>query len=253
MKITGVTLSGLDDLNQSVSAMRLSKEYKFLEWAILRSKSREGAEPRYPAAWFVNNLMHDLFNVGNLAVHLCGSFARESLEGPFFWAILYPDEFCRADRVQVNAPVELTPSGLSHVITIAKRLGKVFILQTSLDYMQWGLGVGEEDCKAEDYGACWDGYEKRYIHFLVDASRGQGRVIDLSQITDEVMGKMHGHHIGFAGGIGPDNVRQVLEHLAAIKSDSTCWVDMESKIRSDDKLDLDKCREVLKVAKEFIR
>jgi len=43
---------------------------------------------------------------------------------------------------------------------------------------------------------------------------------------------------GYAGGMGPDNVVETLERINAKGS---YWIDMESKIRTDDWLDLGKC------------
>lgn len=48
--------------------------------------------------------------------------------------------------------------------------------------------------------------------------------------------------VGYAGGISPANIHDV---LAAIDSSGPYWIDMESGVRTDDWLDLDKCEAVL--------
>ncbi len=48
--------------------------------------------------------------------------------------------------------------------------------------------------------------------------------------------------VGYAGGIGPDNAARVVE---AIGADGPYWIDMESRVRTeDDWLALEKCRQV---------
>ena len=50
------------------------------------------------------------------------------------------------------------------------------------------------------------------------------------------------NHLGFAGGIGPDNVLDVIRDIGPR---DPYWIDMESGVRTDDKLDLAKVRRVL--------
>jgi hypothetical protein len=53
-----------------------------------------------------------------------------------------------------------------------------------------------------------------------------------------------------AGGLGPDNLKEVLYSLSALVGDSQVWVDMESRVRTEDneRLDLDKVRVCLEIA-----
>lgn len=55
---------------------------------------------------------------------------------------------------------------------------------------------------------------------------------------------------GYAGGISPDNVGEVLEELAA--AGRRCWIDMESGVRTGDAFDLRKVRAVLEAAAPFV-
>ena len=48
---------------------------------------------------------------------------------------------------------------------------------------------------------------------------------------------------GYSGGIGPDTVSAVVEAIAA-PAGVPYWIDMESGIRTNDRLDLDKCETV---------
>ena len=48
--------------------------------------------------------------------------------------------------------------------------------------------------------------------------------------------------MGYAGGIGPDNVVDVLRDIGPVRP---TWIDMESGVRTGDKFDLAKVRRVL--------
>ncbi|RYD73538.1 MAG: phosphoribosylanthranilate isomerase, partial [Verrucomicrobiaceae bacterium] len=50
--------------------------------------------------------------------------------------------------------------------------------------------------------------------------------------------------VGYAGGITPENCRAVLDQVGEL-SQQGFWLDMESGVRTDDWLDLDKCTSVL--------
>jgi hypothetical protein len=52
-------------------------------------------------------------------------------------------------------------------------------------------------------------------------------------------------YMGYAGGIGPDNVDSVLNVLLSDRSRGDFWIDMESRVRTDDRLDLALVRDVL--------
>lgn len=85
-------------------------------------------------------------------------------------------------------------------------------------------------------------YDNTYHSLLFDPSGGRG---------------IGGHawpspppatRMGYAGGIGPDNIEQVLDQVAPL---GAAWIDMESGVRTDDRFDLDKVREVLARAERW--
>ena len=76
------------------------------------------------------------------------------------------------------------------------------------------------------------------VSCLHDLSGGKGKVPPFRPVQAPLAPL-----VGYAGGIGPDNVIQVLSEIDA----HTFWIDMETKIRNDDDwLDLDKCESVCK-------
>jgi phosphoribosylanthranilate isomerase len=79
----------------------------------------------------------------------------------------------------------------------------------------------------------------------MDASRGTGlapQAWSRPEHLDDFL-------VGYAGGIGPANIRSVLRDVAALGR--PCWVDMESGIRSDNQFDAEKAEAVLRAAAEF--
>lgn len=71
---------------------------------------------------------------------------------------------------------------------------------------------------------------------LYDISAGRGLVPDSFPDHPNYM-------VGFAGGINPDNI---IDYLNRLNCDGDYWIDMESGVRSNNKLDLDKVEEILK-------
>ena len=73
------------------------------------------------------------------------------------------------------------------------------------------------------------------VQTLFDKSGGHGRL--------PVEWPVHpGHLVGLAGGISPDTIDGVLDTL---DMDGEVWLDMETGVRTDDWLDLDKVEEIL--------
>ena len=73
------------------------------------------------------------------------------------------------------------------------------------------------------------------IYALHDESGGRGKTISKFPVPNDT------RIVGYSGGIGPDNVLDVIESITA----ENYWVDMETSLRDDyDRFDLDKVWEV---------
>ena len=60
---------------------------------------------------------------------------------------------------------------------------------------------------------------------------------------------------GYSGGLGPDNLESELRKIEQVtKPEDEIWIDMETKIRSDDNktFDLNKVRRCLEIVKPWI-
>jgi phosphoribosylanthranilate isomerase len=73
------------------------------------------------------------------------------------------------------------------------------------------------------------------VDWLFDASSGRG-------IAPAAWPAHPGRRVGYAGGIKPDNVLDVIR--AGVGAAGPYWIDMESGVRTDDRFDLTKCRQV---------
>lgn len=233
MKLTRVTLTGLDERTDFDRLGELTAEFPFVEWAVLLSKNRGGKEPRYPSSeWINEELLWATPATFPLAGHLCGEWARETTNGPFIWAINHNRQFERFGRLQING-VPVQPSTLDAVSRLSTGTAKTFIMQVgTFELITCGYVIPSPSAKVE---------------FLVDNSGGEGKpLLYYGPPPDGIRG-------GYAGGIGPANIRATLEILTGLPSKAEFWIDMESSLRdADDRFDLGKAHECLRIAAEFV-
>ena len=117
------------------------------------------------------------------------------------------------DRIQVN----FRPSWYNYgaLRGLAEAIGRPIICQHRDQYM-----FPDQDPR---------------LQFLYDRSGGRG-------VPPKRLPKWHESNgfVGYAGGIGPGNVIDVLKGITA----EDFWIDMESGVRTDDWFDLDKVEDV---------
>jgi hypothetical protein len=209
-----VTITGADDATSPYALVALARAYPSLEWGILYSDKRAGT-PRYPsAAW--RAALPDLPDV-RYALHLCGSAAREVVVA----GVPRRAVDRRYARVQINGYEPGSPGSLA--------TGDVrWILQCREEA---ALPIVTEDARA--IGG----------EVLYDPSGGRGHRLTLPRWLTPIADV----RIGYAGGIGPDHVTEVLDAIAAATGRRHgFWIDMESGVRdAHDRLDLDRAQEVL--------
>lgn len=204
-----ITFTGLDFLTDVTEMLRLSTFYP-IEWGVLFSPNRQGApsHPRYPDR-FTRRLIKrpDL----RLSAHLCGGHSLDVMRG-------------RRPRVELD--------GFTRVQVNATAPG-----QFAIESLQHEVGL---PCIAQCRGSTFPAYTA--ISWLYDASGGRG--IRATSWPAHPGGE---RLVGYAGGIGPDNVLAVLDEIAAASAPNGLgpyWIDMESGVRTDDHFDLAKCRRV---------
>jgi hypothetical protein len=215
-----VTITGADDVVDPRDLLLMSWEFPFVEWGILWSAKMRGT-PRYPTLdWisaFTRAALNGRRNPMRTSLHLCGATARSAVDGATFseaWS------FC---RLQINGYMPGRPLGLHNFIEYEPGQGLEVILQCrSEDTLQQ---------VADDAASLGPN-----ASVLFDPSGGRG-IEPFRWATTPF-----GCRLGFAGGIGPDNVLDVIRDIGPR---DPYWIDMESGVRTDDRFDLAKVRRVL--------
>lgn len=200
-KPTFITFTGVDD-HTDVDGMRALSDRYPIEWGVLFSPTRQGVDYRYPGADALRRVYQTQLR---LAGHLCGEHARNVVA--WQWPDV-PAIFSRFSRMQIN---HAAPD------------------VDAIEHFQDQTGVR---CIAQTHGPEFPGFEK--IHWLFDVSGGRGK-------EPEALPPYPGRKVGYAGGIGPDNVRSV---IARINASGPYWIDMESGVRTNNWFDLSLCRKV---------
>ncbi len=225
-----VTITGADDMTDPESLLDLSREFPFVEWGLLRSLKRAGT-PRYPSPeWLMRAA--DAFEryEPHVSLHFCGELARDLYAGIDTSLRRAPS----GARLQINGllstPKEWGRGGTSAL----QRLGAAFpdveiILQTGGPQT---LGVA--DIMATD---------SPNFSALCDMSCGRGTPAEWPPAgwTERCSRRIR---LGFAGGIGPDNVVSVVQSIRRVHP-REFWIDMESGVRTHNLFDLAKVRKVL--------
>lgn len=228
-----VTITGADDktIAPQMAIVQMNTP-GLVEWGILASPTRHGTA-RYPSL----NWIEHMFKMSDrekmvTSLHLCGSYARTfcGIEGPEH---RFPaDLLARFDRVQLNVAPVLDSISIEALVTnMLPYPHQDFILQV-------GLGAGAR-FEAIHHGV-FIGTEQILAPFL-DVSGGLGKA-GVWRYDFYKPGWR-----GYAGGITASNVPAVLDNIeAGIDSFvDTYWIDSESGVRTDDKLNLTKVDNLL--------
>lgn len=207
-----VTFTGVDDRTDLDALLAIDFAYRGkVEWGVLFSKTQQGSPgaPRFPGLRRLRELQEVAREV-KLAAHLCGEFSR---------------------RVMAELDVVDFPAVLTGVYRRA---------QVNHTYAKpHAIAAFGRACRLPCVGQFTVGPfpQNDSIQWLYDPSGGFGR-------SPGAWPRHPGGDrlVGYAGGIGPDNAAEVVEQIDA---QGPYWIDMETRIRTDDWLDLEKCGKVL--------
>lgn len=232
LELTHITFTGVDAWTDIDRLVDIQRRYPKAEFGVLMSRNWLENGVRYPSP----ETIEDLHGRGlRLSAHLCGSLAREflyngdlsSMENPFYNLLHDPDMF---KRMQLNV------SGCENIPThdFAPYPMEEIIIQQGDDHR-----VFEHSYFLHSGGLC---------AMLLDKSGGLG--------IDTPLGAPPAYapkvHLGFAGGINPDNVIEKMSHITHLPV-GKFWIDMESGVRTEGLFDLDKVEDVCKkVYDEFL-
>lgn len=195
MKVERITLTGVDERTDVGALMALVQQHPALELGLLYTASPEGRN-RYPSKPWIESVARIL--EGRCALHVCGGAARRQLQSEELASIV---RFTA--RVQVNGTVSVEEAeALAHKVP-------VLITQHNI-HNEMLLNV-----------------QARNHEILIDASGGRGLRPDEWRVPDTSKA------VGFAGGLGPDNLQAEILRIAPLARDGA-WLDMEGRIRLDD-------------------
>eukprot|EP00924_Labyrinthula_sp_SR-Ha-C_P007026 snap_masked-scaffold_8-processed-gene-7.43-mRNA-1 protein AED:0.01 eAED:0.01 QI:0/-1/0/1/-1/1/1/0/262 len=229
MKIRYVGFCGVDDSVDIASLLEITNKYSEIpiEWGFLFRPEKEG-EARFisaknlPGVVGENGLRATQPNKHfGLAGHLCSTRCEEVLRGET--AFLRELRSLGFKRVQINATrangVNVDLNSLDY-----KKLLKLFEEVNDLEYI---IQINDETQIIADTLADQNPVPKN-ISFLFDSSKGTGKVIGSFPEPTK------GIKAGYAGGISPSNVMEILTRMAKDANVQKCpstWIDMESSLR----------------------
>ena len=264
MKLRKLGFCGVDDSISPKLLGLISNSYPFVEFGVLFRPDREG-QPRYASQEWIKELSKVVSSSSSssssqhrameLAAHLCGQRVNDLLvnndTNREFLSSLNSMGF---HRVQINATAVngVDTSNLSDQVTIATVATSItnhpeleFILQQNDETKPLWQGLLD----LESFHG--KGKLASNVVMLVDESKGTG-VLASSWPTPP-----KNYDIGYAGGIGPDNVRQVLNDIITVANGRDIWIDMESSLRTktidkdgnteNDVFDIEKCFKCIEI------
>jgi hypothetical protein len=265
MNLRALGFCGADDSIHPNQLAILSSVYPFIEWGVLFRPDKEGT-PRYASPCWVDDLavVAKKYNAATttisssssnsnnktvpikLAAHLCERRVNEVLDGDSSFVEKLQEWGFR--RVQVNATavngVDTSRLGdsIKSFLRIVQKFPQLeFILQKNEETRPLWEGILNLDDETLNSGRI--GFLPPNVSMLLDESKGTGVLSD-NWPTPPVE-----YEIGYAGGIGPDNITDVLQKVHSAAGTRSVWIDMESRLRSTkdgtDIFDLDKCYKVI--------
>ena len=233
-----VTITGADDNVDVMDLVALADRFEFVEWGILISPKRHGTS-RYPTVEWLNALrdvcLRDNPQPLRLAAHFCGAAARDTIAGdPQHIDAPYMDAF---RRVQLN--------GYMAVRTGSEHFGAGALRKFVNERDRWVEFILQAQSVDDAHEAALDARNIGRATVLYDPSGGRGIYPgETGGGGWPTVPLPFNVSMGFAGGIGPDNVAEV---LAAVGHHKGMWIDMESGVRdAEDNFDLNRVEDVLK-------
>ena len=223
------TFTGVDEFTSLEKLKELSHKYSFVEWGVLisTSENKRFNGYRYPSReWLEENIIKlaeiSYFTGAGLALHICGGETKKLLEQQNdSLAIKLIEKLSVSNRVQINFCYK--NNQVKQLEDLCLRFNKIqFITQ-------------HNNCNKD----LFEKISAPNHQILFDESGGKGLIS--KKWNDRLPNKI----CGYAGGLGEDNIEYQVEKIKSL-SNKAFWIDMESKIRTNDKLDLEVCENILK-------
>lgn len=238
--LDGISFIGIDektDLGQLNRVAELSNTPE-IEFGVLYSESKMAqAHKRYPSKKWIEGFVQKFWSgmpLYSTSLHLCGSAIEKYLDKDQYLVDLV-NQF---DRVQLNfSMAKFKPDELTE---------KLFALQKVVDSVTVLQFNKSKAAFIQEFTQQVKTPSRLLYNILFDGSGGFGRVLE------EPQKPIDGFYCGYAGGIGPETVLDIITNIDKVVSDEYYYIDMESKIREDDYLSIDKCIEVVKIVNQYL-
>jgi hypothetical protein len=265
MKLKRVTITGADEAVTPEQLGLLTDKYPLVEWALLFSKNKQG-QSRYPGEKWLKEF-EDFWGERDdlpVAAHLCGQWTRDFVTGEFTFDKEAPNGFISYGRVQVNMTDDTFMSldfqklldTYVKFATIGIDFAPSIILQTKRAFQrsEW-LALINKQLVAS--------YNTKYV-FTEEEGPSRAEELFQFQMLYDVSGgkgkqpkKWHppaeGVHCGYAGGIGPANVVEILKKIGDVVGETPFWIDMESRVRDEsERFDITKVESVLEQVHTYL-
>lgn len=289
--LLAIGFCGVDDSVHPRLLQMICQSYPIVEFGILFRIDKTG-EPRYPTFQWIDQLsMIATTNNNNttsmkLAAHLCGNYVNDLLYGDvrngnikdflnqlISWKVFH--------RIQINATAV---NGVDTIRLHEGLLNLIYIIETYENQFEFIIQKNNET------KPLWEGLINYYstnksswpinLSMLIDESKGTGILLpsswqnnNNSQQQDnlqqqQVNDSSHSHNnsikIGYAGGIGPNNIRHIFPEIIKNSNNIPFWIDMESSLRTTivrkseqdnehdvDIFDINKCFDVIQTIAEL--
>lgn len=232
--IDRVTITGADDLTPHLMMLDVSKKYPFVEWGILLSKNSNGNQ-RFPDKnWLIELLkLWEEHPELILSGHICGSWTREICQGN--WSIL-DDLRSIADMF---ARIQLNFHSYVHKI----------------EHSPFLKGFEDQRLWLRQFIFQLDNVNNAILDLARTADIDAVPLFDLSGgtgVLPESWPTARKFYCGYAGGLSPDNLKEQLEQIEKVCGEGPIWIDVETHVRTNEFLDLDKVEKFLEIAKPYV-
>lgn len=230
-----VTITGADDQTNIADLVRLSEEFPFVEWGILIG-SHEG-KPRFPSCEWIRELtearLRQISGL-NLSLHICGRELRNIASGRLTLEDRLDYRVGAFSRCQLNWHGER--QGILAGENVLRAFGNQGFWEPTIIFQ----------LDAVNDALCEPAQRRFRCAGLFDRSHGAG------VLPGEWPQARTDMQCGWAGGLGPHNLADELPKIhSKAWPVASYWIDMETQVRTDERLDIQKVEAALKIAAEF--
>lgn len=225
-KLKKITFTGIDEKTDIDELIALSRDYPKVEYGFLAHENYQMLGNLFCSPW----MLHKMKDAGlTLSLHICGELAKRVFAtGDWNEIIAYMQgSFSLFDRIQLNNIRKADILDKKWKLSIPTGISEIIIQQHSADNMS--VYQHYLDNRADISGN---------FTMLLDASGGRGE-------RSEKLNTLNLPYVGYAGGLGPDNVRDIVQQLENSENVQDYWIDMQKHVRDEnDWFSVELCRRV---------